>query len=604
MMILEKCLSRFKRLSIRKSLGICLVALIVLPLLVTAFLIHHQVTNELRRQIWQNQLQSLRQTRNNVSSLLREVDTLSISLLSNSVLQEYCTDLLDGPSQQEDPAAYSLRQQNMGNDLMNTTADLALAKVYIHSISVSQGDTDILRYGTMMGPSARQYDEVATGLGGKGYWTPVYRINYDSLNRTELPVISYVRSVNDLNWPRQLAIERITISEKYLCSIFDPGGTLTGEASASPIFIMHRDGTVVSAPDRQMLGKPWDGYAAVSAQIGADDGYFSRKVDQGEQVVFYAPIDNTDWVLMQVTKERVLNRSLRMIDGIIILSIGLCVLFGFFYSLIQRYYVLNPITALSREMTRVKDGDFNVRLQIATDNELGQLSHLFLDMTSRIESLIKTVYQIRLKEREAELKALQMQINPHFLYNTLDSIYWLAYKNRDYAVSEQIAALSDMFKHALNSGNETTTIAEELHHMEQYLFIQKNRLGERIRLEVQADPSLMACRIMKLILQPLVENAVVHGLEARRQGGTIWITIARQDEMLCLTVRDDGVGADAQRVMRHLEADEGESGETIFALKNIYERLKMRFGAQASMQFQSVPDEGTTVVICFPIVWT
>ncbi|MGO4370868.1 sensor histidine kinase, partial [Paenibacillus sp. MCAF20] len=136
----------------------------------------------------------------------------------------------------------------------------------------------------------------------------------------------------------------------------------------------------------------------------------------------------------------------------------------------------------------------------------------------------------RIKQREAELTALQSQINPHFLYNTLDSIHWLAVKKKNYDVSEQIEALAEIFRHVLNNGEPLVTVRQELDFLESYMFIQTRKYGDRIKLRISADAKLMGCKMPKLILQPLVENAIVHGLEHIVEGGFIEVVITKVDE--------------------------------------------------------------------------
>lgn len=155
---------------------------------------------------------------------------------------------------------------------------------------------------------------------------------------------------------------------------------------------------------------------------------------------------------------------------------------------------------------KLKSGNFNIALTIDSKDEIGEISNGFLRMVHQLKETINDVYVGRIKQREAEIKALEAQINPHFLYNTLDSIHWLALKQKNYDVSEQIEALAELFKHVLNKGEPFVTIRQEVDFLENYMLIQKRKYGQRIKLRIHVDPALMNYKMPKLVLQPLVEN--------------------------------------------------------------------------------------------------
>jgi len=220
-------------------------------------------------------------------------------------------------------------------------------------------------------------------------------------------------------------------------------------------------------------------------------------------------------------------------------------------------------------------------------------------MSRRLKRLIEEVYTTKIKEQEAELNALIAQINPHFLYNTLDSIHWLAVKNRDYAVGEQLEALSAIFRHVLNRGEECVTIASEVEFIRNYMAIMESRFGRRVKIQIQTEPGLEQVLIPKLIIQPLVENGILHGLEPKKEGGTILITIEVQGDNLVIAVEDDGVGADEAEITEKMK--NRESGKDTFALKNIDDRIKLRYGSAYGLCFESKPGKGTRVLVVMPL---
>ena len=251
------------------------------------------------------------------------------------------------------------------------------------------------------------------------------------------------------------------------------------------------------------------------------------------------------------------------------------------------------------KIDRVKEGDFTEEDTVYPGDEIGALNQEFDEMSRRLKRLIEEVYTTKIKEQEAELNALIAQINPHFLYNTLDSIHWMAIKNRDYSVGEQLEALAAIFRHVLNQGEECVTIASEVEFIQNYMAIMESRFGRRVKIQIQTEPGLEKVMIPKLIIQPLVENGILHGLEPKKEGGTILITIAEREKKLVIAVEDDGVGADAAEIVKKMK--DGDGGKDTFALKNIDDRIRLRYGNSYGLRFESKPGEGTRVLVVMPL---
>lgn len=592
---------RFRNLSIKKMFLICLFTFIICPLILIAFFMNQEMSQIISKQVHENRMSTLIQTQKNISSVLNEIDRISISLLSNDSLQEYCIDCIEAEkvADQADLASFSLRQQRLKDDIMRFTNDLAVSKTYLHSISVSRDNENIIQYGGFVDPEDTRYYDEAMNQKGKGYWTPVYNIDYGYDSKYNVPVVSYIRCVNNLNTFKVLAIEKITIKEEALNAIFTSRKNQEYEDDLS--FIIGVKGDVVSSEDKTLLGKLYPDFNLMKEQMKSEEGYFKYIKAGSEMSVFYSAIENTHWKLVQVVPQKIMNMSMGMVNNVILISIFLCILFSILFTFIQNHYVIKPIINLSSEMKKVETGDFEVSLPSVSENETGMLSIQFLNMTKQLKYLFETVYCAEIKEREAELMALQMQINPHFLYNTLDSIYWLAYKNKDYVVGEQIEVLSSMFRHTLNSGNEYTTIEKELQHLRDYMYIQKIRMGERVQLVIEADPKLVNCQSLKLILQPLVENAVIHGLEDKVEGGVIKVMVEHTNNDIVYIIEDNGLGTDESVIREKLENSEEHNPHGL-ALKNIHERIRIRYGQGYGLYFNSIVNGGTRVEVRFPYI--
>ena len=315
-------------------------------------------------------------------------------------------------------------------------------------------------------------------------------------------------------------------------------------------------------------------------------------------MLFRSQVEDVGWYVIQLIPEKNLNVQVFAINLVVFVSILFCLIFGVIFSIFQNNSIIRPIKRLMKEMIKVKTGDFNVTLPIRSNDEIGKLSSQFVDMTDRVKDLINKVFKSQIKEREAELIAMQAQINPHFLYNTLDNIRWMAVNEGANAAGEQIEALSRIFRHVLNKGKETTTVRDELMHLRDYIFIQENRFKDTIRTDIQLDDSLIDCETLKLILQPLVENSYQHSLQRKVGGGFIHVGVEKEGESIRYTVTDDGLGADEEKIRTILYGNT-ESGSG-FALKNIHDRIQLKYGQSYGLVFSSEKNKGTTVTVTFP----
>lgn len=225
------------------------------------------------------------------------------------------------------------------------------------------------------------------------------------------------------------------------------------------------------------------------------------------------------------------------------------------------------------------------------DDEVGAIGETFKRMVTVNEELNRKLVHSELKEREAELRALQAQIKPHFLYNTLDSIYWMASLENNQAIAQMAVSLSESFKLSLNKGKETIPVYKELKHIEHYITIQNIRYNNRFTYIEEVDPSIKGIEILKLILQPLIENAIYHGLEKKVGPGMVKLTGNLEDGYIRFTVEDDGVGINDIALT--------EQG---YGLRNVKERLLLCYGDSSSLRVSSEPGKGTCVEVRFMLL--
>ena len=284
--------------------------------------------------------------------------------------------------------------------------------------------------------------------------------------------------------------------------------------------------------------------------------------------------------------------------------------------------ISRPISQLASFMRKVEEGNMSIRIPEEREDEIGLLGRSFNKMLSQMTRLISQVWAEQRLKREAELRSLQAHIQPHFLYNTLDTIQWLARKDGAKEATEMVEALSKLFRIGLSKGQEMIPLADEIEHIRSYLKIQQTRYKDKLNYRIEVDGSGDDLFVLKLILQPLVENAIYHGIKERRGPGMITIRAIISEEILELVIQDDGAGMSEARleslraVLRAVpsvheasaaqraaeERRQGQGQAASYGLRNVQERMRLSFGETSGITIESKEKAGTTVIMKHPII--
>ncbi len=265
------------------------------------------------------------------------------------------------------------------------------------------------------------------------------------------------------------------------------------------------------------------------------------------------------------------------------------------------YTFTRPIGNLMNAMKKVEEGDFGIQVDHGSPDEIGRLTASFNFMVRRIDHLVKEVYQEKIAQKNAELEALQSQINPHFLYNTLDSINWMLIDIGADDISDVVVSLGDILKYSIHGKDVLVSLDEEIQYIESYLCIQKNRLEERLTVTLKIQDEARGCLVPKLILQPIIENAILHGVEPQKDGGEIRITAWIEEHDLRVKIQDNGNGMDEDELKRCRSLIYGETGgKDSIGMRNVHRRLLLHYGEGYGITIESRLHEGTTVNLLLP----
>ncbi len=288
-----------------------------------------------------------------------------------------------------------------------------------------------------------------------------------------------------------------------------------------------------------------------------------------------------------------------------LLGMGLLLLLVIILSYYIPRSITMPITRISRVTNQVAKGNLSVRAAAESGAEARMLSDSLNAMIDKINELLDQVTTEQIRLRKAEFELLQAQINPHFLYNTLDTIVWLAEAGDQKRVVSMVGNLSDFFRTSLNQGKDIISIREELAHVRSYLEIQQVRYQDILRYEITVPEDLYEYKIPKITIQPLVENALYHGIKNKRGQGTITVTGERSENGFVLYVRDNGIGMTQERLneVRAGIQKLSYTGKEIYGLYNVNERIRLNFGETYGISIESTYGEGTCVSISLPDQW-
>ena len=369
------------------------------------------------------------------------------------------------------------------------------------------------------------------------------------------------------------------------------------------IFIMNQDGNIILGDGPQFADAKLKNVYSDMIHLSQGKKNFQVFSNGGNKnYVTHTMMGYKNWHLMAVIPSISYTETISGLKGgFLIIFVIMAAVAAVMTMLIATYFT-RPIKKLVDAMQKFGDGDFNVMCTVSSSDEIGLLSRTFNMMVYNINELIEKVYSETMLKQEAELKSLRMQINPHFLYNTLETINWMAREKGVPEVGRMARALGDMMHYTIN-GTDFTTVKDEIDNIKNYFMIQQTRYEDRIQFLTQVPEELYSYRIPRLILQPLIENSIIHGVEDMDQGGRIEVRGFLKDNCLHLHVIDNGKGVSQEKIRELLSRESTIPGEgrTSIGARNVNYRLKLYYGEQRGLEIQSIQGVGTEMAIAIPL---
>ena len=366
----------------------------------------------------------------------------------------------------------------------------------------------------------------------------------------------------------------------------------------SNIYITDQDGRIVSSNLEQIIGFSYFSMSNLERMFGAND-YIITDI-AGKSALFTRHYDPESGftVFEEIPMANVLEPILRIRQVVVLMALvtmaGGAALAWHFSGQIAR-----PIRRLRDDVKAVEQGDLNHAFSTGGFTEADELSRGMTGMLARIRALIESVRTKEEQKRHMELNWLQAQINPHFMYNTLFSIQCMVDMHRNEEAGRMLTTFIQILRSSLSSPNEMVTVQSQMESLRQYVELQKFRYGNSFDALIEFDEQVADCRIPKLLIQPLVENSLMHGVDINAGNGVITVVARRQGEAVCIQVEDNGAGMSAERIRQVMENTESD-GRAHLGVRNVHERIRLYYGEPWGLQIESTPGQGTRITLRLP----
>ncbi len=516
----------------------------------------------------------------NVSDLLKQIDQLSVSVLVDQSVQDnlsYINTETKKDSAEDDASRFYKQKDAISSQLRGRVFNVdGVVSLRIYSLS----GTEIF-----IGTTNREYLEYSL--------TPaeIYRANGAALWEMtgEKHYICMCRAILDTTTMLPKGYMVIVCRNEY----FSQRIATLPRAYAGRIYLLDEARQIVASSDAGTLGmicsEPDDSLKRIEDPSSGEYSYYNagRKLDNG-------------WQLITTVSIEVLWRAMfvNVMEMAVILSAVLTVSFIFIMVAIRKLVL--PIRELLQSMQSFGEGNLSVRAAYQSRDEIGQITGAYNRMAENIQNLLEQVYSLELANKESEIEFLKMQINPHFLYNTLDTISWFGFTNGCEEVSDLAVSLAKLLRSSIKN-DDMITVRDEVQTVQDYLQIQRYRFEDRFTVNYDISETANICYMPNFLLQPLIENSIMHGLEDQMKKGILTIRIYRR-EWLYFLISDNGKGMNPEQIRLLMAQCKDMKSRTAIGLKNVYRRLQLLYGKDCCFSIESAPDQGTQISFRIPVI--
>ncbi|MFC5407097.1 cache domain-containing sensor histidine kinase [Cohnella soli] len=589
----------FKRQRILNKILFIYVPLVFIPLLLLSYFSYTVNTDAVIKKTKKNMLDESRLITTRIDTIMSNAESFSNMIMLDLNKEELLKTLEKQPRQDGEwqTSDYVLRSQveNKLDFARLIFQDVESAIFMDKNGHLYVTDPDLLQ-GSAEGVKSDMLKTVA-GSNGILNWFPMQRRAYWTKD-ADKPVLTVGKKIMDTETLETLGYLLVNISEKALSSVYRP----VGPVQSSGYSIVDNEGTIVSSADEARVLQPMG--EEKKADILSGKMLAEEAVDgDGDKILLTSmPFGKQNWRLVNEIPLKELTKESWQVSKIILVVSGVCLLLALIGAIVLSRAIAVPIMSLARYVSRIRDENLDRPIEVTRGDEIGILGSGLNMMLGRVNDLLSRVKEEQKAKREYELALLQDQIKPHFFYNTLDLIYVNCMTGENEEAGRTTKALADFYRAALSNGEEIISIREEVRNIESYLYIQNARYADQFDYQIHIPNELLGYAIPKLTLQPLVENAIYHGIKEKQGFGHIAVEGSKQDGILLLRVSDDGVGfPEAKLADWNDERAAGQTGKISFGLSSVDERIKLYYGERYGVRVHSESGVGTTITVEIPL---
>ncbi len=602
-------------MNLRNKLFLAFVALVIIPLLVLGIITFSVTFNSIEQKHSQEALYSLKAIGYSIKNVFKEIDNVTDNGIATGVFQEALK--AKDPDSQNLSASTQLElnanQKHFRSLLFNHPA---IDYAFLYNLNGGAQNRTIYIFNkedfrTMPYERFREHELYSTVMreNGRPLWIAPYE--YPELTGANR-VFTQIRIVKELSKLRKVGVLLVQIKDWEFDSIFH--NLELGHSNRDTRYMLVNDsGLILYDYQKELDGKAIQDYMNTEITDMLKSESFKEKFHGEESIITVYKLQGLEWNLVSVTSWSYLSKEIVTFAKWFVIVLVICFVTAMLYNLIFIKRITGTIGKIVRFMRKAEDGDFSVRVEEKGDDELMLLQHGFNNQMNKINELFEEVKQEQRNKTHAELRVLQAQIKPHFLFNTLESINVLAVQNEGRKVSHMVLLLARILRISIQ-GNEEIRLRLEIEHLQSYLEIQKFRFEDLFEYEIDIPEEMMDKLLLKLTLQPLVENSIQHGFEGIDYIGKISVRGELTDESMILWVEDNGIGLTEEQLTKVSRRVSNASPEYTFefmdqdtheerrglGLRSVVDRLRFQYGSKAGLFICSEPGCRTIVQCVIP----
>lgn len=520
-----------------------------------------------------------------VNEKLSQKETLGIKFYLDSYVQDL---LIKNKDDQE--TFYQVMKLLFSNEYTDVNDILFLCstegKIYTNSMIATENARPILEEGI----------EKLKDTGRTFAWLEPVELD-------EVRIIPFIREISDLygTYDSTPGYMVTGVQEKLLCEIYESYFQDEGER----LLVINQEKTILSGNNLDVKTREKLASYKIDQSVSKKVPYYEAESEGNTYFLVKLADEKNKWDYIYLLDKHTALSSMKDIQMVPVLGMIISFAISVFMSFLASVKILKPIKELTNTMQKVEEGNMDIRFKVPNIQEIADLGNFFNQMMEKLQDSIDKIYAVQKQRRDAELKALVLQINPHFLYNTLSSIIWLCNADKKEDVIEMTSSLATLFRISISRGQEIVTIREEFEHAKSYVRIQQIRFDNKFSCYVDMDEEIADCFTLKVILQPLVENSINHAITNIDYPGLIALKAEKEDDVIVLSVTDNAEGMNEEQVEelnRHLEEPYDENEQYGIGTSNVNNRIKLLFGNQYGLKFRK---RGKNIIaeIRIPVVY-